>query len=212
MLNRVRHLLAIEKLRTKIAADLHDDIGAGLTEISIMSEVIAQKLPDDQRGPVESELGGITTASRQLVNGMSDIVWLVNPRRDSLHDLIARLGDVYNETLRSTSISLKVRNVESLKSFRLDMERRQHVFLIFKEAINNAIKYGECSEITLDVSTAGGRIEIRLADNGQGFDPAAVSSGNGLANMRERAAKINARVEIDSVAGGGTTITLKMRG
>jgi len=212
VLNRVRHLLAIEKLRTKIAADLHDDIGAGLTEISIMSEVIAQKLPDDQRGLVKTELGGITTASRQLVNGMSDIVWLVNPRRDSLHDLIARLGDVYNETLHSTGVSLKVRNVESLKSFRLDMERRQHVFLIFKEAMNNAIKYSGCSEIKLDVNTAGGRIEIRLADNGRGFDPAAVSSGNGLANMRERASKIDARVEIDSIAGRGTTITLGMRG
>ena len=212
VLTRVRHLLAIEKLRTKIAADLHDDIGAGLTEISIISEVIAQKLSDDQRGLVKTELGSITTASRQLVNGMSDIVWLVNPRRDSLHDLIARLGDLYNETLRSTSVSLKIRNVESLKNVRLDMERRQHVFLIFKEAINNAIKYSECSEITLDVNAAGGRIEIRLADNGKGFDPAAVSSGNGLANMRQRASKINARLVVDSRAGRGSTVTLEMRG
>ena len=110
-------------LRTKIAADLHDDIGAGLTEISIMSEVIAQKLPDDQRGLVKSELGGITTASRQLVNGMSDIVWLVNPRRDSLHDLIARLGDAYNESLRSSNVSLKIRNVESLKNVRMHQRK-----------------------------------------------------------------------------------------
>jgi len=212
VLNRVRHLLALEKLRTKIAADLHDDIGAGLTEISIMSEVIAQKLPDDQRGLVKSELGGISTASRQLVIGMSDIVWLVNPRRDSLHDLIARLGDAYNESLRSSNISLRVRNVASLKNVHLGMERRQHVFLIFKEAINNAIKYSGCSEITLDVEAKGGRIEIRLADDGKGFDPAEVSSGNGLANMKDRASKIKARIAIESTLGRGTTVSLVMRG
>jgi ligand-binding sensor domain-containing protein/two-component sensor histidine kinase len=212
VLNRVRHLLALEKLRTKIAADLHDDIGAGLTEISIMSDVIAQKLPQDQRGLVKAELGSISTASRQLVNGMSDIVWLVNPRRDSLHDLIARLGDAYNESLRSSKISLKVRNLESLKNVRLGMERRQHVFLIFKEAIHNAIKYSDCSEITLDVEAKGGRIEIRLVDNGKGFDPAKVSSGNGLANMKDRAWKIKARVAIESSPGSGTTVSLAMRG
>jgi len=212
VLNRVRHLLALEKLRTKIAADLHDDIGAGLTEISIMSEVVAQKLPDDQRGLVKTELGGISTASRQLVNGMSDIVWLVNPQRDSLHDLIARLGDAYNESLRSSNVSLKVRNLESLKNVRLGMERRQHVFLIFKEAIHNALKYSGCSEITLDVEARGSRIEIRLADDGKGFDPSKVSSGNGLRNMRDRASKIKARFAIDSSPGRGTTVSLVMRG
>ncbi len=212
VLNRVRHLLALEKLRTKIAADLHDDIGAGLTEISIMSEVIAQKLTDDQRGLVKAELGGISTASRRLVNGMSDIVWLVNPRRDSLHDLIARLGDAYNESLRSSNVSLKVHNVESLKDVRLGMERRQHVFLIFKEAIHNALKYSDCSEITLDVEARGGTIEIKLSDNGKGFDPAKVTSGNGLSNMKDRAARIKAHIQIDSSPGRGTVVSLAMRG
>jgi ligand-binding sensor domain-containing protein len=212
VLNRVRNLLALEKFRTKNAVDLHDDIGAGLTEISIMSEVIAQKLSDDQRGLVKAELGGISTASRQLVNGMSDIVWLVNPRRESLHDLIARLGDADNESLRSSNVSLKVHNVESLKNVRLDMERRQHVFLIFKEAIHNALKYSDCSEIALGVVARGGRIEIRLTDNGKGFDPAKLTSGNGLTNMKDRAARIKARIQIDSSPGRGTVVSLAMRG
>lgn len=211
VLNRVRHLLALEKLRTKIAADLHDDIGAGLTEISIMSEVIARKLPDEERKRVAAELGNISTASRHLVHGMSDIVWLVNPRRDSLHDLIARLGDAYKEVLRSSNIVLKTSNVESLKNIRLGMERRQHVFLIFKEAIHNAIKYSGCVAMTLEVEVKGGRMEIRLADDGQGFDPERSATGNGLANMRRRAEKLGAKLEIDSEKGRGTVVGLVLR-
>ncbi|RKZ14412.1 hypothetical protein DRQ50_08980, partial [bacterium] len=212
VLNRVRHLLALEKLRTRIAADLHDDIGAGLTEIAIMSEVIAQKLPPDQHGLVGAELGSITAASRNLVHGMSDIVWLVNPRRDSLHDLVARLGDVYGETARAANVTLRIRNVDSLKQVRLDMERRQHVFLIFKEAINNALKYSGGTTVSLDVETCGRRIGIRVSDDGRGFDPANAGSGNGLANMRDRAARIGTELVIESAPGRGTVVSLTMRG
>jgi signal transduction histidine kinase len=209
--NRIRHLLALEKLRTKIAADLHDDIGAGLTEISIMSEVVAHKLSDEQRELVADELGAIGAASRRLVRGMSDIVWLVNPRRDSLHDLIARLGDTYHETLRAAGIALKIRNLDSLKRIRLSMERRQHVFLICKEAIHNALKYSGGSVINLAVDSGGGKIAIRLTDDGNGFDPSQVAAGNGLANMKDRAARIGAHLEIDAEPGRGTTVVLTMR-
>jgi ligand-binding sensor domain-containing protein/two-component sensor histidine kinase len=211
VLNRVRHLLAIERIRTRIAADLHDDIGATLTEISITSDVIAHKLPVDMRDTVSKELGQIGASSRQLINNMSDIVWLVNPRRDSLHDLIARLGDTYNETLRHAGIALKIQNLNSLKNVRLGMERRQHIFLILKEAINNAIKYSACSQIDLSVQPVSGSIRIVLADDGRGFDTEAVTSGNGLANMRDRALRSKAVLEIDSAPGRGTAVTLQIR-
>lgn len=209
VLNRVRHLLAIERLRTKIAADLHDDVGAGLTEISIMGEVIRQKLPEASRSLVAAELGRIGDASRQLIDGMSDIVWLVNPKRDSLHDLIARLGDSYKETLNAAGVTLSVHNVDRLKHVRLGMDRRQHVLLIFKEAINNAIKYSDCTEITLEVDLKGNQLTMQLCDNGCGFDTNAPAPGNGLQNMRERAARIGAEVEIISSPGNGTKVTFR---
>jgi signal transduction histidine kinase len=207
VMNRVQHMLAIERLRTKIAADLHDDVGAGLTEISITGEVIAQKLPEESRVLVSGELGRIGGAARQLINSMSDIVWLVNPSRDSLHDLIARLGDSYKETLNAANVTFRVHNVDTLKNVRLAMERRQHVFLIFKEAINNALKYSGCSKISLEVELSGVRLKMKLADNGSGFDTAAPAAGNGLRNMAERAAKVGATVNIYSSPGGGTTVT-----
>jgi signal transduction histidine kinase len=211
VLTRVRHVLAIERIRTRIAADLHDDIGATLTEISITADVIAHKLPGDTRETVSQELGQIGVSSRQLINSMSDIVWLVNPRRDSLHDLIARLGDTYNETLRHAGIALKIQNLDSLKNVRLDMERRQHIFLILKEAINNAIKYSECSRINLSVEPVSASIRVVLADNGRGFDPGGVTTGNGLDNMRDRAFRSRTDIAIDSAPGSGTTVTLSIR-
>ena len=204
--NRVRQLLAIERLRSKIAADLHDDIGAGLTEISIMGEVITQKLPHEARQMVLQETEKIGTTARGLVSSMSDIVWLVNPRRDSLYDLVSRLGDSFKETLNALNIQFRTENLESLKSIRLKMEYRQHLLLIFKEAINNSLKYSGCTEISLKVSLKGKKLDMRLVDDGTGFDVQDIQTGNGLKNMEDRASSIGGSLTIRSSANEGTEV------
>ena len=111
----------------------------------------------------------ISDNSRNLIDNMSDIVWLVNPKRDSLYDLILRLRDTYSELSSYTSISFRSENIKSLERVSLSMEHRQHLYLIFKEAINNCITHSSCSEITLDASVRGSKLRMTLKDNGKGF-------------------------------------------
>jgi signal transduction histidine kinase len=198
-------MLAVERLRTKLAADLHDNIGSGLTEISILSEVISTRLKDAE-SEIKKSLFMISNKSRDLIDKMSDIVWLVNPKRDSLYDLILRLEDNYSELLSQTNVSFKSENLRSLEKISLTMEHRQHLYLIFKEAINNSITHGECSEITMNAKIKGKTLTMILEDNGKGFDPSSRSYGNGLANIKERAKIIGGYVNIYSKLGEGTKI------
>lgn len=202
---RVKQLLSLERLRTKIAADLHDNIGSSLTEISILSEVIATKI-DNEKEDVKRSLKLISENSRELIDKMTDIVWLVNPKRDSLYDLILRLEDRYSEILSQTNISFKSENLRALEKVSLSMEHRQHIYLIFKEAINNSITHGNCTEIILNANQKGRSIVIHLRDNGIGFDPNKKSHGNGLENMKRRAEKIGGKLTITSSVNQGTEI------
>ena len=199
-------MLSVERLRTKLAADLHDNIGSSLTEISILSEVINTKL-NNKDEDVTKNLNKISIKSRYLIDKMSDIVWLVNPQRDSLYDLILRLQDTYSELLADTSISFRSENLKSLEKVSLSMEHRQHLFLIFKEAINNSITHSNCSEILLNAKVEGKKLEMVLSDNGTGYlkkDDEIL--GNGLKNMQNRAKIIGGKLIINSEVGKGTVV------
>ena len=202
---KVKNLIGIERLRAKLAADLHDNIGSSLTEISILSEVVSHKInsADDN---TKKSLKMISDNSRNLIDSMSDIVWLVNPKRDSLYDLILRLRDTYSELSSYTNISFRSENIKELEKISLSMEHRQHLYLIFKEAINNSINHSKCSQIVLDASVKGKRLEMTLKDDGIGFDSTFKSLGNGLNNMKERAKAIGGVLFILSEQGKGTMV------
>ncbi|MCB9209262.1 MAG: hypothetical protein H6609_07750 [Ignavibacteriales bacterium] len=203
---QVKNILAVERLRTKLAADLHDNIGSSLTEISILSEVISTKLKTEEHDIIKN-LNKISNKSRSLIDKMSDIVWLVNPQRDSLYDLILRLQDTYSDLLSDTEISFRSENLKSLEKVSLTMEHRQHLFLIFKEAINNSITHSKCSEIILNANVNGRTLIMILKDNGIGLDTSQENLGNGLKNMQSRAKKIGGKLSINSDVGKGTTVT-----
>jgi signal transduction histidine kinase len=202
---RSRQLLAIERLRASLAADLHDHIGAGLTEIAILSEIAAQRA-----GAPVPELGRVADTARQLVDKMNEIVWLVNPRRDSLHELFLRLKDSYADLFASSGILFRASNLSLFEGVHLPMELRENLYLIFKEALHNALRHSGCGEIELKVELRGRRLAVTLTDDGRGFDPAGRSGGNGLANMRERAARIGGKLAIESpldpASGHGTAV------
>ncbi len=202
---RIRNLFRIERIKTKIAADLHDNIGSSLTGISILSEVISTKIKTDDND-VKHSLKTISENSRKLIDDLSDIVWLVNPKRESLYDLILRLRDTYAELLTYTSISFKSENIKSLEKVTLSMENRQNLYLIFKEAINNSITHSNCTEIILDASIKGKKLIMSVKDNGNGFDESDVSKGNGLKNMKKRAEDIGGSLEITENKDGGTVV------
>ena len=202
---RIKNLLSIERLKTKLAADLHDNIGSGLTEISILSELAENNLNGNYEKHPE-ELKKISEKARQLIDNMSDIVWVVNPKKDSLYDLILRLKDSYSDFLESINIRLRTSNLEKLEDIKLPMDFRQNLYLIFKEGINNCIKHSKCSSIELETNIQGNQIDIELSDDGIGLKNIYDNFGNGLNNMRKRAELIGGKVDWEKNSKGGTTV------
>lgn len=205
---RARNLLAIEKLKAKLSADLHDSVGSGLTEISILSELTAAQV---SAAGLEASVNlmSISEKARYLIDNMSDIVWVVNPKRDSLNDLILRLKDYYADLFSVMNISFKTTFPEDIEELKLPMEFKQNLYLLLKEAINNAIKHSNCKRIVLNVINEGKNLEITLSDDGNGYSNEELSLGNGLINMKKRAESIGGRIEITSKIGAGTKILFK---
>ncbi|MCW8848703.1 MAG: triple tyrosine motif-containing protein [Melioribacteraceae bacterium] len=201
---RIKYLLALDRLKSSIAADLHDNVGAGLTEISILSELATNEI--NQPNKATRHIGKISDLSRQLVESMSDIVWVVNPSRASLYDLIVRLKDMYGDLLVDLGIKLKTSNLEKLVSIKLPMDYRQDLYLILKESINNCIKHSKCKNINLLINISKNTLNIKLSDDGTGFSLEDKILGNGLNNIKTRGKKIGGIVNIHSELNVGTTI------
>ncbi|MBL1213099.1 MAG: hypothetical protein HND52_07070 [Ignavibacteriae bacterium] len=202
---RYRQLLAIEKLKTKLAADLHDNVGAGLTEIAILTELATNELGEKKQSN-NDKLNKISDKARVLVDNMSDIVWVVNPKRDSLYDLIVRLKESYRDFLSSLGISLKTNDLNRLSEIKLPMDYKQNLFLIFKEAIHNAIKHSECKNIFLEVLVKGDELEMSLKDDGIGMEKIGSVTGEGIRNIHNRAALIGGSLKWYSNLNEGTTL------
>lgn len=202
---RINNILEIERLRLKIAADLHDEIGTRLTEISLLSDMVYHVEVDNTKSFKDSvrNIGGI---ARSLIESMSDIVWLINPKRDSLYELFLKLKDNYEELLSYKEIYLYINNLNFLEKIRLPMEYRKNVYLIFKEAMNNSIRHSSCTEISINTETSGKLLTITMYDNGKGFDITKKSLGNGTENMRTRAEAIGGSLRIQSKVDEGTMI------
>jgi ligand-binding sensor domain-containing protein/two-component sensor histidine kinase len=204
---RIRYLLALDKLKSNIAADLHDNIGAGLTEISILSELSANIV--DKSNNATKHLKQISELSRHLTESMSDIVWVVNPKRDSLYDLIVRLKDSYGELLADLGIKLETSDLDKLSDIKLPMDYRQNLYLILKESLNNAIKHSNCSKIDLIIKIFRNKLYIIVSDNGIGFDTNKTANGNGITNIKDRGNKINGNIKIISEINKGTKIEFR---
>ncbi|MGE5497006.1 MAG: triple tyrosine motif-containing protein, partial [Syntrophothermus sp.] len=203
---RMRHLLAIERLRLKISADLHDDIGTRLTEISMLSDIASSMDTQRESTEIKETVKKVGSIARNLIDNMSDIIWLINPKKDSLNELFLKLRDSYEEILSYSQILLHINNAEFLEQIKLPIEYRKHLYLIFKEALNNALKYSNCTEISINTQVNGKILDITLYDNGIGFETDRQSSGNGLGNMKARAEQIKGTLRIQSKPGEGTMI------
>jgi ligand-binding sensor domain-containing protein/two-component sensor histidine kinase len=203
---RVSRLVELERVRTRIASDLHDDVGAGLSRIAVLSEVARHEAGDGSR--VNERLSTIATASRELVDSMSDIVWVINPERDQLRDLTQRMRRFASDLFTSRGIEFTFRAPRSDHHLKVGADVRRHIFLIFKESVNNIVRHSGCTKADLDLRVEGDWIVLTVTDDGAGFDPAGTSDGNGLANIRERARVLGGGLRMDSGKGNGTTITV----
>ncbi len=203
---RIQKLLAIEKLRISIASDLHDDIGSALTRISIISEQL-QTGKDGKKN--SSALKNINTTSREVVSTMGDIVWSVDSRNDSLADLIDRMHDHAYTQLISKEIQVNFETSGFEKNKKLEVDKRQNIFYIFKEAVNNIVKHSGATEVTISLLNDHKKFRMEISDNGNSFNPEDIRRGNGIRNMRMRAERINAELNITS--DNGTKIVLSMK-
>ena len=206
---RVKRLLEVEKLRNKVARDLHDDMGSTLSTINILSSMAKSKMNTDQVKTSEY-LSKITDNSQRMMEAMDDIVWSIKPSNDNMQKITARMREFATNVLEARDIGLKFEVDEKVYDEKLNMESRRDFFLVFKEAVNNAAKYSKATLVEVLVNINGRRLILEVKDNGVGFDPAEADGGNGLGNMRKRAESMNGLINIHSLPGKGTSIIVKI--
>jgi ligand-binding sensor domain-containing protein len=212
---RINELLKRQAIRNKIAQDLHDNVGSTLSSISVYSQVAQIQNDGGDKGELNDILGKISITSTDMISEMNDIVWAINPRNDSMEKMIQRMESFAKPLLAAKGIQFKFNYDPDILSTWLEMEKRKNLYLIFKETINNIIKYSAATLVTVNISIRNRKLELLVKDNGVGFDPMArvgeqspSLSGNGLRNMRMRASEMRGEIRIDSKPGQGTSIHL----
>ena len=203
---RMERRLALERLRSRIATDLHDDIGSGLTQISLYGELIRRE-SDDRVAAWANAMGA---QARQLSESMRDLVWAIDPERESWNALELRMKDWGAELLALTPVALDMSGTVDDGMVPLSADVRRNILLVFKEALHNAVRHAACTrvEVRWRISTESLRLSIR--DDGTGFDERCATRGNGLHNIARRAKDIGAGVRIESSMGAGTHIEIDL--
>jgi signal transduction histidine kinase len=198
---------ALEQERARIAKDLHDDLGANLTQIVFLSERVEVARHDGQEATRWFEL--IPATARRTIQSLDEIVWAINPRHDSLESLANYLSQFAQEHLSLAGVRCVLDIPMVLPSVPLSAEVRHNLVLTAREALQNAVTHAAATEVHLTLKLVEDGISIIIADNGRGFHPDSASrDGNGLQNMRRRLQMIAGRLEILSQPGHGTTISL----
>ncbi|MDF9827034.1 ligand-binding sensor domain-containing protein/signal transduction histidine kinase [Ereboglobus sp. PH5-10] len=208
-LMRLQYEHAIERERSRIARDLHDDIGGRVTKISFVANKLQRKTGD----PLQKEqLGGIATLARHLMEELHRVIWTIDSKNDSWRDLAVYMTRYAQRHLADTGILCTVEGAESIPDLPVTPDVQHHLLAITKESLNNMLKHSGADCITIQLSTTGGNFCMRIDDNGRGFDTTAQPNrdGNGLKNMRTRMAEIDARIDITSQPGKGTQITVEL--
>lgn len=206
---RLEKKQAIEKERNRISQDMHDELGSGLTKIAIMSEVVKKQLAEPEKA--KYQLDNISTSSRELVDNLQDIIWTLNPKNDTLDSLVAYTREYATKFLEPFDIELKVVVPDNFIHQKLSEEERRNIYLTIKETLNNIVKHAQCSIIELKVEQQPSTI-ITIKDNGKGFNINETRAfGNGIKNMHTRMQQINARYQIQSILGSGSTTTIHLK-
>lgn len=206
--NKYKKLEAEQRLRNQIAADLHDEIGSTLSSISILSEIVAfQQKKGDPKLEIMQQ---VSNDAREVIDKMDDIIWTINPQNDSLYNLETRLKSYAIPIFESKDIEFKVDFSAISENVKIDIRKRRDIYLILKEAINNLIKYSSSKNAVIEAKLNNKSIVFEIKDNGIGFDANAESQRNGLKNMKMRADKIGATLNINSTIGKGTKVILNV--
>ena len=198
----------MQEMRNHIASDLHDDIGATLSNINILNELTRRNSTNPMK--VTEYLSKSSEDIRQVSEGISDIVWNINPRYDNLEHLFARMKRYASDLLEAKEISFEMNFPDQTGDIKLEMDKRRDLYMVFKEAINHLVKYSNATKASLGLVILEGKINLRIEDNGLGFQNSINKNGNGFHSMEARAKALNGRLEVNDDPDKGNTITLEM--
>ncbi len=210
---RLQQALRLEQIRNQIAQDLHDEIGSTLSSISLYSAVMRNSLdapPENTR----SILNKIIQSTTQMLESMNDIVWTIKADNDSFEQVVNRMRAFAVNMTETRNIHLYFKADRHAEQLKLDMNQRKNIYLIYKEAVNNAVKYSACKTLRINVADGGGKLHIAIEDDGSGFDfegalgNTRLLGGNGLRGIKARAKEINATLNIVSTPEKGTCVEL----
>ncbi len=196
----------IERLRIRIAGDLHDDIGSSLWSITLLSRMLTKHgtLGIEERQDVDE----IHRIAVQTSNSIRDIIWLINPAFDTVQDFVARTKDFAGVAMRGVDYRMVCEGADLTRKLPFDF--RHNLFLLFKEALTNIVRHANATVVEVRIEEQGNLWQLTIRDNGVGFDPAVSTGGNGLRNLRTRASRMKAALEVRSQPGQGTTIVLTL--
>jgi signal transduction histidine kinase len=203
---RFRHKQAMQTERASIAAELHDDLGANLTQIQWLGEAVSPA--GETASPSSEQLSRISRKCREMVCRIDEIVWAVNPQNDTLGQLVAYICEFAEQFFRDTPTRARIDVAPDIPQLQLESDVRHHLFLIAKEALHNVAKHARTDRVWIRITIDGGSLKILIEDRGCGFDAAMAEHGDGLANMRRRAELAGASLSIESDATSGTRVTL----
>jgi ligand-binding sensor domain-containing protein len=207
---RVRRLVAMERVRNRIAADLHDDIGSTLSSISVFSRLAEQELGDRAPGAA-SIIRRIGASSQTVMESLDDIVWMIRPGNDSLDVMMSRIREYATAMFEAQGIRCTLSMPPGINEMKMSLEDRRQLYLIIKEAVNNIVKHSSCSHARLVIAVHKKELLVTIQDDGQGFDSNLRLRGNGITNMRERASAMGGHLTIESGTECGTTINFRTR-
>jgi signal transduction histidine kinase/ligand-binding sensor domain-containing protein len=206
---RLQQALKLQSVRDRIANDLHDEVGSNLSNIYIFSNVAQHKATANaDTAPL---LEKITEYTRQSMEAMNDIVWMINTRNDRFENIMVRMRTLAAEFSETSDCQLFLDFDENLNEVKLNMDDRKNFYLIYKEAINNMAKYAECKSLWVEMKLDQHMVTLKIRDNGRGFDMANTNKGNGLFNMKKRAEMLKGALTVTSTIGEGTTLQLSFK-
>ncbi|MDX2135601.1 MAG: two-component regulator propeller domain-containing protein [Saprospiraceae bacterium] len=204
---RSRQLLREARLRNRISADLHDDIGAALSNMGILNTLVRQRV--DPNSEVVTFLDRIDEEVNHSAEALDDIIWSINPQNDPLDLVLARIRRFTSEVFEAKDIAGSISLPPNMQGLKLGMERRRAFYLFAKEAIHNMAKYAFCTQASVQIAYENGLLTFTVSDNGVGFDVEnARSAGNGLKTMADRAQALNGKMSLQSEPGEGTVVSL----
>lgn len=197
--------------RMRISSDLHDEIGSTLSSIGMYSAFAGQQLDENKTNDAKNILSEISTSSQEMIDDMNDIIWAINPHNDGFEHIVDRLRNYASRMTQTKNSTLHFNTDETLNTIALSMAERKNLYLIIKEAVNNAVKYSGCKNLFVDLKKEKNNLCVEVSDDGIGFETANNFEGNGLKNMHQRAKELGAAFSITSSRESGTRLNFTMK-